>query len=340
MAETHAPSPPIAGNLPTVTASRLQHVPISFFAVVMGLNGWVIALQRAQGLLGFPLPIGNYLLLLSAAVFVGLVTLYGLKLVRYPQEVYAELHHPIKMSFFPTISISLLLFSIALLGLSQPWSFALWAVGTALHFAFTLYILSLWIHHSTFDIKHSNPAWFIPVVGNIIVPIAGVEHGMLELSWFCFSIGVVFWVLLFTIFFYRIIFHPPMIDRLVPTLFILLAPPAVGFVAYVKLMEQESEAFTLDPFARILYYLALFIFTLLLAQVRIFARLHFFLSWWAYSFPIAALTIASMLMYRESEAPFFSWLASGLLVLLSLVIVGLTWRTIVAIRQQAICVEE
>ncbi len=340
MSETHAPSPPIAGSMPTVPVSRLEHFPISFFAVVMGLNGWVIALQRAQGFLGFPLPIGNYLLVLSAIVFIGIAILYGLKTVRYPQAVHAELHHPIKMSFFPTISISLLLFSIALLGVSQPWSFAVWAGGTALHFAFTLYIMSLWIHHSTFDIKHSNPAWFIPVVGNIIIPIAGVEHGMGELSWFFFSIGIVFWILLFTIFFYRVIFHPPMLDRLMPTLFILLAPPAVGFVSYMKLMEQGSEAFTLDPFARILYYLALFIFTLLLVQVRIFARLHFYLSWWAYSFPIAALTIASMLMYRESGVLFFSWLSSGLLVLLSLVIAGLAWQTIAAMRQHAICVEE
>lgn len=324
----------------TAVQARLQHFPISFFAVVMGVNGWAIALLRAEQLLGWPPNLGIAALALAGLCFLAIAAIYTMKAIRLPQVVSKELHHPVKMSFFPTISISLLLFSIALLGLNMAVSWYLWLVGTVLHLLLTLYIMSVWIRHTTFEVKHISPAWFIPVVGNIIVPIAGVAHGMAEVSWFFFSVGLVFWLVLLTIFFYRIIFHAPLIDRLVPTLFILLAPPAVGFISYVRLMESISAGFVLDAFGRVLYYMAVFFFLLLLMQYRTFARLHFYLSWWAYSFPLAALTIASMLMYHQSDMRFFGMAASALLVVLSGVIVLLGGRTALAIKRGEICVEE
>jgi len=94
------------------------------------------------------------------------------------------------VSWFSTV-MGLAGLTIALLphypGLSQ----IVWTAGTVLHFGFTLYVLSVWIHHTHFEINHMNPAWFIPIVGNILVPIAGVHHASAEISWFFFSIGLV-----------------------------------------------------------------------------------------------------------------------------------------------------
>ncbi len=128
-----------------------------------------------------------------------------------------------------------------------------------------------WIHHDHFEVQHLNPAWFIPAVGNVLVPVAGVQLGFIEISWFFFSIGMLFWVILLTIIFNRIMFHNPMQDKLIPTLFILIAPPAVGFIAYMKLAGE------LDAFARILYFAGLFLTMLMLIQVKRFAKLQFFL---------------------------------------------------------------
>lgn len=89
-------------------------------------------------------------------------------MVRYPQAVEAEFAHPVKLNFFPTLSISLILLSIALLPYHPPLSMVLWSVGTVLHLGFTLYVLSAWLHQTHFEISHINPAWFIPIVGNIL----------------------------------------------------------------------------------------------------------------------------------------------------------------------------
>ena len=82
---------------------------------------------------------------------------------------------------------------------------------------------------------HSNPAWFIPIVGNLIVPIAGVGIWDNTILIFYFSIGIFFWIILFAIILNRVIFHNPFAPKFMPTLFILIAPPSIGFLSYMKL---------------------------------------------------------------------------------------------------------
>jgi len=315
-------------------ASRLQNFPVSWFAMVMGLAGLTIALHRAETAFALTVRPSMIILALTITVFLSLAILYLLKVARYPQQVKAELNHPVKLNFAPTISIGLILISVAVLPHHKTASLVIWGTGTLLHLGFTLYVLSAWIHHTHFEINHMNPAWFIPIVGNILVPIAGVQHGFTELSWFFFSIGLVFWLVLLTIIFNRMFFHHPLPGKLLPTLFILIAPPGVGFVSWLQLNGE------LDAFARILYYSALFLTLMLFTQASRFLKLQFFLSWWAYSFPMAAITIATLSMYQLLGNPFFKWLGAVLLVLLVVLIAGLLARTAVAVSRREICIEE
>jgi tellurite resistance protein len=150
------------------TTPRLQHFPISWFAVIMGMTGFTIAWHKAETLFALPLAVSSLLLALTLGLFLALLVGYAAKVVRYPQAVEAEFAHPVKLNFFPTLSISLILLSIALLPYHPPLSMVLWSVGTVLHLGFTLYVLSAWLHQTHFEISHINPAWFIPIVGNIL----------------------------------------------------------------------------------------------------------------------------------------------------------------------------
>ncbi|MEI7431199.1 MAG: SLAC1 anion channel family protein [Betaproteobacteria bacterium] len=313
---------------------RLEHFPVSIFSIVMGLSGLAIAWQKAHLVLGGPDLVWQSIAGLASALFVTLVVIYAIKILRYPNAVAAEWKHPVRVNFFPTISIGLLLLGIVWLETAPSLSRLLWASGTLIHLAFTFAILSSWMYHTHYDIKHANPAWFIPVVGNLFVPICGVHFAPPELAWFFFSIGMIFWIVLMTIVFYRIIFHEPIAARLQPTLFILLAPPAVGFIAYGSLVSE------LDGFGRVLYYTALFLTLLLGSNVLRFIRGGFFLSAWAYSFPLAAMTIASFAMAKRSGLDFFHGIAVVLLAIVSLVVVVLIAKTLSAVRRHAICVPE
>ncbi len=314
--------------------ARLGHFPISFFSVILGMTGFTVAWAKAESLFTVPPLVSSVLLPLTIILFAMFFMLYLGKMAWHWESVVKELDHPIKLNFFPTFSISLILLSTALLHSNPVISRYLWIAGAAIQLAFTLYVISVWINHTKFEIVHINPAWFIPVVGNILVPIAGVEHFSSEISWFYFSIGVLFWLVLLTIIFYRVIFHHPLPEKLVPTFFILIAPPAVGFLSYAKLVGS------IDSFARVLYYSALFLLMLLLFQYRMFARLKFFLSWWAYSFPLAAMTIATLHMYERTSYMFFQYLSGALLMFLTGVILTLTWKTLVAAARREICVED
>lgn len=119
-----------------------------------------------------------------------------------------------------------------------------------------------------------------------------------------------------------------------PTLFILIAPPAVGFLAYIKLTGE------LDAFAQVLYNFALFLTILLLSQLPRFARLPFFMSWWAYSFPLAAMSIASMVMGQISGKAFYGYIGQALLFALSALVVLLFIKTLKAAQHGKICVED
>ena len=314
-------------------SSRLKYFPISWFAMIMGMAGFTIAWSRAEHILGLGFALSPVLLPITAVLFALLAVIYLAKLAKYPREVFGEINHPVKIAFAPTISIALILLAIAYLNIAPELSFWLWLVGTALHLLATLYVMSSWIHHTKYEIAHLNPAWFIPVVGNILVPIAGIHHASPEISWFFFGVGIFFWPVLTAIIFYRLIFHGSLPDRLMPTLFIFIAPAAVGFISYYSLIGG------IDAFARILYGIALFFTLLLFVQIRLFARLKFFLSWWAYSFPIAAITIATFVMAEETGLAFYSWLATGLLGILTLLIAMLLTRTTLAVLRHEICLE-
>lgn len=312
---------------------RLAFFPISFFAMVMGLSGLALAWEKAQHVFNRDLGLYLPLLTLSSGVFAVLLVLYLGKLVLHRPQVMQELAHPVKLSFFPTISISLLLLSVVFLPLGATFAQPLWILGSLLHLLFTLFVVNTWMHHEHFQVLHINPAWFIPAVGNVLVPVAGMPLGYVDVSWFFFSIGMLFWIVLLTIIFYRVLFHTPIDARLMPTLFILIAPPAVGFIAYMKL-----NGGMLDGFGRFLYFVGLFLTLLLLSQIRHFARLQFALSWWAYSFPTAAITIASFVMYEKAGSSMYLGVGSILLVMLTGIVTLLVVRTLLAAVRGNICV--
>ncbi len=317
-----------------MTAKRLSNFPVSFFSVVMGLTGTAIAFSKAESLLVSDIKISWFILGMASISFIIISLFYLIKLLRFSRAVVNEFNNPVRISFFPAISIGLILLSIGFIEINSFVSFALVFTGTILQLILSVAIISEWIRQDRFEIKHMNPSWFIPAVGNILVPVSGINFFPELVCWFFFSIGFVFWIILFVIFFYRIVFHHPMQEKLLPTLFILIAPPAVGFISYFKLTGH------IDHFSYGLYSTALFLFIILLSMGRMFLKIRFYLSWWAYSFPIAALTIASFLMYSHERMSMLKYLSFSLLGLLSALIVFLGIRTIISIRRQEICVEE
>jgi len=314
-------------------SNRLKYFPITLFASVMGLAGLSIVLLKMAHVLHFSINWGVTLLYLVCAWFIILNIVYAIKWIKYPEEVKVEFNHPVRMHFFPAYSICFLLFAIAFLSVNPAVSKITWWIGAVIHLLLLLRTLYSWFHKN-YKLQSFNPAWFIPVVGPILVPVAGVQVANPEISWFFFSVGIIYWIGLLSIFLYRVIFHDPLPTKLVPTLFILIAPAAVGFIAYIKLTHS------LDPFSRILFYFGVFTVLMLFTMVDKFTKVPFFISWWAYTFPLDAVTLATALMYELTHFVFFKVLA-GIFMVFTIVIIGFVLiKTIQAVSQQRLCVPE
>lgn len=327
---TPQPAQPIAAAL-----SPWAHVPVSLFATVMGLGGATLVAQKAEQFYAWGAGLSTALLMGSWAVYLAVALAYANKWLRHRAQVVAEFNHPVRLSFFPTLSIGLLLLAAASWPVWPALAGPVWALGAAVQLAFTLVILSRWMHQTQFQITHSSPAWFIPIVGNIVVPIAGVPLGQIELSWFFCSVGLLMWVPMLGVLLNRFFFHPMLPGQLLPTLFILIAPPAVGMLAWMRLHDA-----VLDDLARLLYHCALFNALLLAVQWRVFARVPFALPWWAYSFPSAALSMATLVMAEKTGAVFFAVLAPLLLIGLALLMAVLVFKTLRALWAGEVCVPD
>lgn len=312
---------------------RLKFFPITIYAIVMGLSGLTMVFHRFSDL-GF-LPHGFYLggLTLVSLLFWLFTVTYGIKSIRYFAQVVVDFRHPIRINFFSAVSISLLLLATAWYPVSDVVSRPLWFAGMVLHSILMLYTISYWIEQN-FEIHSMNPAWFIPVVGNIIIPVVGVEFMPPMFNLFFYAVGIFFWLVLFTIFLNRVVFHHQMPQKFMPTLFILIAPPAVGFIAYYRITGS------FDTFAQMLLLLTYFFLLLLAFLWKNFFKIGFYLSWWAYTFPLTAATLATVLALNITGHNFYRIVAYGLLAVSVSVISLVVVKTIQQVVRGKICVDE
>lgn len=312
----------------------IRYFPIGLFVSVMGFSGATLAVRHAEGLYDLNHVNSLILLIMTSLLFLlnGGMLIY--RLMKHKADVVNDFNHPVKMNFFGAISISLLLLAVAYFEINSDVSFILWLLGALLQISLTLQILTRLIWHHKFKIAQFNPTWLIPIVGNIIVPIAGMSHVHAEINWMFFSIGILFSIIYFALLMNRLFFYPTLPPLLQPTFFILLAPPAIGFVAYLKLAQN------LDAFAYILYGIAVFILLLIMVSLKRLISVPFSLSWWAFLFPSGAMTLATVHMYLENGLAFYKWFFTIQVIVIILLTIYLTIKTVQLAINRTLCLKE
>jgi tellurite resistance protein len=308
----------------------LDYLPVGLFGSVMGLTGLSVAWRLAHQRYGVPDGIAVVIAALAMLAFVLVAAGYAVKLVTAFATVRTEFRHPIAGNLFGTILISLLLLPIVLAPFAHRLAQILWVIGAAGMLAFAWLIVSRWMSDRQ-QVAHATPAWIIPVVGLLDVPLAlpalGLPpmHGLMVLA---LAVGLFFAIPLFTLIFSRLLFEPPLPDALKPSLMILVAPFAVGYSTYTETVGQT------DLFAEALYMLTLFVLAVLLGQLRTLPLCcPFRVSWWAVSFPLAACSIAALRFASAQPSRITDGIAIALLALATLVMAWLLGRTLVGIAR-------
>lgn len=319
-------TPPIAAS-----AGALEFLPVGLFGSVMGLTGLSVAWGLAHQHYGVPESISKWIGAVAVLAFVLVACGYAVKIVTASQAVRAEFSHPIAGNMFGTFLISLLLLPIVLAPVDLLFARIVWAIGAVLMTAFGWLTVDRWMNNRQ-QAEYATPAWIVPVVGMIDVPLAmpalGFEsslHGVMVLG---LAVGLFFTIPLFTMIFSRLVFEEPLPKPLQASLLILLAPFAVGASAYIATTGQ------VDLFAESLYALTLFMLAVLLGRLRYLANCcPFRVAWWAVSFPLAAAAVTALHFAVASPSWVTDAIALLLLGLASLVIFLLLVRTLSGIAR-------
>ena len=203
---------------------------------------------------------------------------------------------------------------------------AVWSVGTVATLALSVIMISRLLNGSAAPAS-VVPAWLIAGVGSLDIVVTG---GALTAEWtrevnlLGAAVGGVSAIVFFVLIFSRLIHQEPLAAPMRPSKMILVAPFAVGFIAYVNLVQK------VDMFATLLFYFALFLFVII--GWRLVRRpAPFSPAWWAIGFPLAALASSALMYANAVGGTGLGLIAFLLLVLLTVAILGLALRTLYAL---------
>jgi len=305
-----------------------KHFNPAWFAVVMG----TAVVPLSISFINHPIKIvlAGFFFLLSLAIFFIALVPWTLKFFLYAQNIKHDLNHPIAGNFLPTMPISLIIFSLNFLkypklffaeNVSVEIAYYLWLVGVIGIYVMGFIILIHIFRHKEIDLAHANFGWYIPPVSKLIIPVAGFEltHVYANFTELTFtlsivSLGVGFFLFLFVgaAVYHRYIYHELPMSRFAATFFIGIAPTAILAVILFKMMHLFEhtpiigvEAHLFSGIAKIgilmNWGLAAWWFIMALIIILYYIKkidLPYALSWWAFTFPTGALSVASGIAWK------------------------------------------
>ena len=309
-----------------------------WYALVMGLAGLALAWHRAVPVLGERAGAVSLLVgVLAAAVFAVLAGATVLRGQRYPEAWAEDRRHPVRHTFIAAMPIGVLLLAtvgVAIAGPQSPLWLALWWVGALAQLFVTGWVLVRWWRPAAqggLQWAGVTPALFIPIVGNVLVPLAGVPLGQPEWSAAQFGLGLLFWPLVMALVLVRIAVQGMWPERLLPTAFIFVAPPAVIGLGLLQLGAPVGLAWAL-------WGMAMFTLGWAGALLPRIAKLPFGLPHWAMSFPLAAM--AALTLRLAAPATAMAALGLALLAAASLLILALLAGTVRGLRDGSLLAPE
>jgi tellurite resistance protein len=291
----------------------LKFLPVSIFGAVMGLSGLSFAWRLANHLWHFNFIISEIIAVIAILLFIVLFIFFAVKFQKDPAQVKKEINHPVTVSLYGTIIISLLLIPGLLLPFFPGLAIAIWIFGAVSMLLFAWFVLRMWLDHQQLP-ESAMPVWVIPIVGTLDVPIVGSHlpiAGVHEICMMFFGIGVVFTFILLTMIISRLMFQAQLPAAVQPTLLVLTSPLALAFTGYTSLTGGQ------DTFSTAIFYFNIFLFALIASKIILLPKTcPFSVSWWSVSFPMAAVTI-SALHYAEGHPGIFQLILAGVLLLIT-----------------------
>jgi tellurite resistance protein len=312
---------PGGASAPQAPAS-LEHLGLIGFVPVMGLCGLSLAWAQAAGRMGeVATGVAQASALLAGVLMLTLLGITVWRFVRWPLTRVHDAAHPVRHVFVAAPTVSLILLAtcgVALTGPSAFWD-ALWMAGAVAQATVTTWVVLRWLRSGASRWMGVTPALLIPVVGNVLLPLAGLALGHSTWSLVQWAVGALLWPVVLLLLVLRLQRLGVWPARMRPSVFILIAPPSV--MGLGLMLWQAPLVWPV-----VLWCVALAFVVLALRQLPQCFDQPFGWPMWSLSFPLTAFAALTLRLASAGVLP--QLLALVVLALASVVVAALlrwTW---------------
>lgn len=286
----------------------LQRIGPGVFSAPMGLLGCAHVLHQLSLTEGAPFAAASTgVFVIGAAVLVVLTLLYAARGFVVKGGVRADFSDPVKMNFSAAFAIALVLGAGGLGIFGLPGAEPLLLAGSAASFVCAVVVVRQWFRLAIAP-GDITPDWFVPVASTLVAAKALGVGGFPTLGFFMAGLGFFGWLMVLPLVLRRLIVEPMMPRDLMPTLFILIAPPGLAANAALTLLPETLAL----PAALTCLGIGIFFLAVLVTMFVDFEKAGFSLAAWSYTFPTAALASASLAVAAQTGISGLVLMAHGL----------------------------
>ncbi|CAD6332695.1 unnamed protein product [Miscanthus lutarioriparius] len=306
----------------------LLRFPINAFGMCLGVSSQAMLWKTLQSepsmaFLHVSPAVNNALWWVSTSLMALISFIYLLKVVFYFEAVRREFHHPIRVNFFFAPWIACL---FLVKGMPYPVTdinHVVWYILMAPILFLDLKIYGQWMSGGDRRLsKVATPTNHLAVVGNFVGALLGAKMGLREVPIFFFAVGVVHYLVLFVTLYQRLPTNAQLPKELHPVFFLFIAAPSVASVGWARLCGEFNYA------AKILYFTSLFLYMSLVVRINMFRGVRFSLAWWAYTFPMTSVAIATAVYASAVTNVLTRALAVGLSGVATVTVAGVLVTTV------------
>lgn len=271
------------------TPSEPARIPLNTLAIAFGLAGLAGTWSAAVDQLGMPGILGECFWVVAAIAWVWLIVAHLRRGARSAESLGSQLRNPAQGAVAALVPAVGMLLGNHLFGFWKVGGGILIVVCLVASLAFAGWHLSHWANGRT-GVDAIHGGYFLPTVASgYVAAISFADLGLTGPAIGAFGIASLFWVVIFTVLMFRLASRPPLPAPLVPTMMIMLAPPALGGEAWFAIEGLHS-----DPVADFLAATLVLLAAMQIALLPTYRRLPFSLGFWSFTFPLAAAATSTI----------------------------------------------